>query len=249
MNRIYLTALFFVIMLSCSDHPSNVLSEKKMVALMADMEIAEAYVNTQGNISNSQREDIGRRVLMAHGVSEETLDTTLAWYGRNIDKYSELFEKVDKEILKRQKEYTSQLNGNQKGTDNLWAYNEHLVISPLSGSESFNFNILHPELEKGEIVKLSLYLPNSASIKGTLGVEYSDGFGETVISNFSKNKDVMELHTDSSKTVTRIFGTMSLKENTKLPLYIDSISITGEPIDTLVYRNKRRNQKHFGPLD
>lgn len=220
-----------------------------MVNLMADMEIAEAYVNTQSSVNSSDREIIGRRVMMTHGVSEETLDTTLAWYGRNMDEYYELFDKVDKEIAKRQKQYTELPDKTQKGTDNLWGYGEHIVISPLSGYESFNFNIIHPEIEKGEIVKLSFYLPNSENLKGTLGVEYNDGFGETVSSNFSKNKSTMELYTDSTKTVSRIFGTMALKEKNKLPLYIDSISITGEPIDTLNYRNKRRNQKNFGPFE
>ena len=76
--------MFLGLFASCS-RPSNVLSEKKMVDLLVDMELSEAYVNTQGGISTSEdRVNMGKRVLEIHKVSEETLDTTLAWYGRNL---------------------------------------------------------------------------------------------------------------------------------------------------------------------
>ena len=245
--KIFLLPIIFLV-ISCGDRPSNVLKEKDMVSLMVDMELTEAYLNTQNNLSYHEREEIGKRVLDAHGVSPETLDTTLAWYGRNMDDYSELFEKVDKEIIKRRKSYTEIPGEKIKESDNLWPYVSHVLISPLSGDEALNFNLFQPELEKGDRVKFSFYLPNSATIKGVLGVEYTDGSGESSVSNFSKNNFKVELQTDSSKTVSKIFGSMQLKDSKNLPLYIDSISIKSEPIDTLEYRNTRRNQKKFGPF-
>lgn len=237
---------FFV---SCSDRPSNVLSEDKMVKLMVDMELTEAYVNTNVGSSSKDRIDLGERVLKAHGVTEETLDTTLAWYGRNMDEYSQLFEKVDKEIEKRRKKYTEIPGEKQKEPDNLWPFGQHVIISPLSGSNSLTFNVRQPEIEKGDIIEFSSYLPNPTGIKGTFGVEYTDGHGEVMISSFpSKNKIQISLQTDSSRVVSRIFGVMSVKEISSLPLYLDSISLKAEPLDTLNYRSKRRSQKSFGPL-
>ena len=249
-KKYHFSLLFFslFIFVSCGSRPSNVLKENEMVKLMADMEIAEAYANTQTSISPHDREEMGKRVLEAHGVSEETLDTTLAWYGRNMDDYSELFEKVDKEISKRRKKYTEIPDQDSKETDNLWIYGEHLVVSPLSGQDAFSFNIPYPALEKGDRVKLSLYLPNSSNLKNTLGVEYTDGSGEATLSNSTRNNVSLELHTDSSKTVSRIFGMLHLKDTKNLPLYIDSISIKGEPIDTTEYRSKRKLQKKFGAI-
>ena len=241
---IFLSLTLFVAF-SCG-RPSNVLKEKEMVDLMVDMEIAEAYVNTQNNLTYHDREDIGKRVLEAHGVSEETLDTTLAWYGRNMDEYSELFEKVDKEINRRRKKYTEIPGQKLKETDNIWTFGDHVVISPLSGQDAFTFSIPRPALEKGNLVKLSLYLPNSTNLKGTLGVEYTDGSGESTMTNFTRNSVKMEIQTDSSKTVSRLFGIMHLKDTKNLPLYIDSISIKGEPLDTTEYKSKRRMQKGFG---
>lgn len=244
--------LFFSLLVlsfsSCSDRPKGALNEKDMVKLMVDMELAEAYVNTQNNLSYNDREEIGKRVLEAHGVSEESLDTTLAWYGRNMDEYSTLFDKVDKEIAKRRKKYTEIPGLELKVSDNLWIFGDHSVISPLGGNDALIFSLHHPVIEKGEVVKMSFYLPNPTNLKNTLGVEYTDGTGEATVSNSSRNKVNLELHTDSSKVVSRIFGTMQLKDLKGLPLYIDSISLKGEPIDTLEYRAKRRTQKNFGAL-
>ena len=236
------------ILISCSDRPSVVLKEKEMVDLIVDMQLAEAYVNTQGTLTYKEKEEIGRQVLAAHKVSEESLDTTLAWYGRNMDEYSKLYEKVDKEINKRRVKYTEIEGGTIKESDDLWNYGEHLVISPLSGYDAFTFSIPYPEIEKGEIIKLSFFLPNSTSLKNTLGVEYQDGYGEALVNNSTKNKVEIELQTDSSKVVSRIFGTIRVKDLKALPLYLDSLSIKGDPIDTLTYRSKRRSQKSYGPF-
>lgn len=234
---------------SCGGRPSNVLSEDKMVSLMVDMELTEAYVNTQTGYSGQDRINMGERVLKAHGVSQESLDTTLAWYGRNMDSYSQLFDKVDKEIEKRKKHYTETPGEPHKEPDNLWPFSTHVTISPLSGSDALIFSFQDEEVDKGEVLEFSYYLPNPTAMKGTLGVEYTDGYGEaSVVNTTTKNKVEISLQTDSSRQVARLYGVMMVKDKKVLPLYLDSISLKAEPIDTLNYRTKRRSQKSFGPL-
>lgn len=247
--RFILISFCLISLWSCGDRPSYVLSEDKMVDLMADMEIAEAYVNTGHSASSKERIEIGQRVLKAHGVSEETLDTTLAWYGRNMDEYSKLFEKVDKEILKRQEKFTETPDANIKEANSLWPYSEHLLISNLSGRDALTFSLNRPDVNKGDIIQLSFFLPNSVALKGTLGVEYNDGYGEAMVTNISSNKKVeIKLHTDTSKIVSRIFGDMHLKDIKNLPVFIDSIKIVAEPYDSVNYRQQRRSQKTFAPF-
>lgn len=235
-------------LVSCGGRPSNVLPEDKMVKLMADMELAEAYVNTQVSASGKERVKIGKQVLAAHNVSEETLNTTLAWYGRNMDKYTELFDKVDKEIQKRQKKYTVVPGIKKVESDNLWPFNQHLVISPLAGTDNFSFSIPRPEIDKGSILEMTFSMPNPSALKGTLGVEYTDGNGEANVSNFSsKNHVQLTLQTDTAKEIARIFGIIQLKDSKgALPFYVDSIQIVTNPIDSSEYRNKKRIQKKFG---
>lgn len=232
--------------ISCSDRPSNVLDEKSMVSLLADMEIAEAYSNIQAT-SSKERNELGRRVMKAHGVSEEQLDTTLAWYGRNLDEYSALFEKVDKEILNKKGKYSDTPIGIVQLSDNLWPYNTHQIISPLSGYDSFIFSLEDPDIGKGDIVNLSFSIPVQTGIKGVLGVDYEGGGGDIFTSTINnKRKIELSLQTDSSRKVSRLFGVMSPRDPNMLPLYIDSVSITTEMFDTLTYRSKRHSLKSFG---
>lgn len=234
---------------ACGGRPSNVLSESKMVSLMADMEIAEAYANTQTGVSANEKLEYGKRILEAHGVSQETLDTTLAWYGRNMDDYAKLFEKVDKEIIKKQKRFSETPEVKIKEADNLWPYSTHLIMSPLSESDVLTFSLPKPSVKKGDVLEFSFYLPNPASFKGTFGVEYTDGYGEASISNFSSGrKMIMSLQTDTAREISRIYGFMQLKDSKMLPLFIDSIFIKTQPLDTLNYRSNKRTQKHFGAL-
>lgn len=249
----YILSIFvslLVCMSSCGGRPSNVLSEQKMVDLMVDMEIAESYETTYGNTTSDQRIELGKRVLKAHGVSEETLDTTLAWYGRNMDDYVELFKKVDKELEKRQKKYTEIPGVKKEEANDLWPYQSHLVISPLSGYDGLYFSFPIADIAKGSNMEFSFFLPNASSLKGTFGVIYEDGNGETSVTNFSsKNKIKMSLQTDTAKQVKRIFGSMQLKDISGLPLYIDSITLKPEPTDTIDYMSKRRGLKKFGYID
>lgn len=245
-NLLFLSVTLTAGLLSCGGRPSNVLPEDKMVDLMVDMELTEAYVNTQHGASSKERIELGERVLKTHGISEETLDTTLAWYGRNMDLYTKLFEKVDKEIEKRRKQYTEIPGEKPKEPDNLWPYNTHLTISPISGSEALTFVVTNPDVKKGDILELSYFLPNPTAMKGTFGIEYTNGTGEAVVVNHpSKNKAQFTLQTDTAKEISRIFGIMSIKDSSVLPLYIDSIMIKAEPIDSINYRTKRRSQKQF----
>lgn len=245
----FLTLLFTALLLAACGRAKGVLPEDEMVDLMVDMELAEAYVNTEMGGSNRERIEMGRKVLAAHGVSEESLDTTLAWYGRNMDKYAQLFNKVDREIEIRRKHYKALEGTTVKESGNLWLLNPHVVISPLSGFDAFSFTLPNPETDKGDILIWSMNLPNQASVKGTLGVEYSDGSGEAnVVNTSSKNHVEIAFYSDSARTISRIFGTLHFKDEVKKPIYIDSIMIKTESIDTLNYRSKRRAQKIFGAL-
>lgn len=215
---------------------------------MVDMEIAEAYSNNQpGGRTQEAKIELGRRVLAAHDVTPEELDTTLAWYGRNLDEYSALFEKIDKEILKRKRKYIEPDVLMTNDANNLWPYSRHLVLSPLSGYDALVFSLPEPPVDRGERLKFSFTLPNIKGMRGLLGVEYEDGTSESSSSVFnSKSKIEMELQTDTGKTVSRLYGVMTLKEKADHPVFIDSLLIAKIPFDSLEYRQKKRTQKSYG---
>ena len=248
-KKIPIILLGFIALVSCSKRPANVLSEDKMVDLMADMAIAESYVSQQPGTSGQERVEMGERVLEIHGVKPETLDTTLAWYGRNLDEYTQLFERVDKEINKRRLKYSDIPVENLADANNLWPFSKHLLVSELSGGNSFVFSIPSPVMGLGDIVRLSFTMANPTSLKGILGVEYDDGTGESILTTYSgKSRFEIDLQSDTAKAVARLYGILDFKEIEKLPVYIDSVSITLQPIDSTTYRQKMRSQKHYDLL-
>ena len=120
-------------------------------------------------------------------------------------------------------------------------------MSPLNPDDFFRFSINEPEIKKGEIVALSLSVGSPVTGKGLLGVDYSDGSGESFLNNYvNKSHLTIDLQSDTSKTVSRLYGVLSFDNRKKFPLYIDSISLVALPVDTIKYRQKRRSQKQYG---
>ncbi len=110
MRKKYLSVFILSILLAtgCSDRPKGILSEDKMVQVMVDLQIAEAYERSgdaNEYLHGQNRELLGRGVLMEHGVTVEEMDSTIAWYGKNMDEYSKLYKKIDAELNKRQLKY------------------------------------------------------------------------------------------------------------------------------------------------
>ena len=180
--------LLSMVIAGCSNRPDNILTEKEMVALMADMQLAEAYTN----VSNQQmqvsdyRLKMGKSVLAAHGITQEQLDTTLAWYGRNLDDYSELYAKVDKEIIKRRKHLLN-MSGEEDGLDDdnlLWRFGKNGQLSMLGNTDGWIVSVTDPDLQKGDRLQWTMHLDAPVQMNGVLGVEYSDGSSEAGSSVF-----------------------------------------------------------------
>lgn len=246
-----LILLMVIALISCNNRPSNVLDEDKMVDLITDMQLAEAYSQyaVKGHRSDKDKFELGQSVLAYHGVTQEQLDTTLGWYGKNVDEYTMLFEKVDKEIIKR-KEKLRKLSGIQEdnGEDNLWNSFDHGVINNLSLNDGLLLSIEDPELEKGDRISWSFFLREAKNLQGMMGVEYSDGTSAAVLATPSnKNKFEIVFQTDTAKEVRRIYGSFSVKERKELPLIADSIKVIRIPFDSLDYRGSR-GQKKYGVM-
>ncbi len=244
-------AFGLLILASCKHRPSGVISESKMVDVMVDMQLAEAYASSQ--ITGSEREqrrlELADAVLASHGVTQEEVDSTLQWYGRNLDDYTKLYEKVDKRLLAKKKDLTkgdAQLAEAIAG-DNLWPFGKNGVISPLGNSDGWVFSLPEPELQKGDRIVWKFHVGESSNaLNGVLGVEYEDGTSEASTSFFSNRKTIeLSLQTDTGKVVKRLYGTMRLKEMTDNAMFADSISLEKMPFDSLEYY-RGRSQKRYG---
>lgn len=232
---------------ACDKRPDNVLPEKEMVDLLADMQLAEAYLRTAGpEVSDSMREAFPEAVLARHGVTYAQVDTTLAYYGRNADDYFALYDKVNKELISRRKKIDGNIPANDRGSDNIWPYQMMTMFGTGNATDGLIFSIPAEGIIPGERLEWSLRASTQTAADGLLGVDYEDGSGTYIRRKLNGTRNIsLQLQTDTGKTVTRIYGRFTV-DRTRLPLWADSIVLTHAPLDSALYGNIYQQSRHYG---
>ncbi len=237
-----------LILVGCDKRPGNVLDEDEMVRLIADMEVAEIYFQQYpgGYYNDSIRDRAIQFVLDKHHISKKDFDSTLTWYGKNIDVYQQLYSKVDKELLNRQKKITGKSETDLVSND-LWPFSRHYFIDSKSGRHDINFAIQSSEVESGERLIWRLRTNSMPSGQILLGVEYENGTSSVTYQSTNSKISEITLQTDSSQRVKRIMGQFRLKDSSSLPVWIDSISLKSLPFDSTEYYRIYSQRLYRGP--
>ncbi len=251
MQKKYLSifAICALLATGCSKRPKGILSEDKMVAIMADIQIAEAYDRSgesNGYLHGRDRELLGRGILKQHGVTPEEMDSTLAWYGRNMDEYPKLYKKIDAELNRRQLKYARAAgeSENEGSSADLWPYGKHYVLTDNSLTRGIIANITAPDLQPGDKLTWKMTVEGADTRNLTLGVDYTDG--STVI-NRQTNRGFNDwteitLQTDTLLEVSRIFAIADF-EHTNPRVIIDSVQLTYIPFNREEFRNMGYQRK------
>ena len=236
-NCLYILASLAILTSGCSDRPKNILGEDKMVAVMVDLQIAEAYDRSGDSheyLQGKNRELLGRGILMQHGVTVEEMDSTLAWYGRNMDEYAKLYKKIDVELNKRQLTYAKAAgeSDNEISSADLWPYSRHFLFDNRALTNGIIVNIPVTELAPGDKLTWKMIVEGSSSRNLTLGVDYENGTSDIYkVSNKMFDKWVeLSLQTDSTLTVNRIFAVADFG-NPDNRIIVDSIQMTYSPFN------------------
>lgn len=87
----------------CSRVPSRIIQPEEMAALMADMEMGDAVINSEpGKWRNdSLRRTLLQSIYAAHDVTGEQVDSSLVWYGHNVMEYKEVCDRMVEILEKR----------------------------------------------------------------------------------------------------------------------------------------------------
>lgn len=240
-----------VAVVSCDDSREDRLSEKEMVALMTDMQLAEAYASVQTDMTIERRKRIGERVLADHGVDRAMLDSTMSWYGRNIDDYEEMLRKVDRNLEKMQMKYSGAhaRPDIMSEKNNLWPGSRNIMISHGCLRKGVLFEVCDPELQKGDALTWHMRMLGDSGGAALLGVDYTDGSSHIVKGyHRGSRKFEVRLQTDSSRTVRRIFGYFRNTSESDLPSWADSISLVRQNIDTMRYNEISSQRLYARPM-
>lgn len=230
------TILVALIAVGCSKRPKNILSEKKMVDIMADIQIGEAYENSgisNEYINSHNRELIGRGILMKHGVTTAEMDSTMAWYGKNMDEYANLYKKIDEELDKRQKKYSKEAGESERevSSADLWPYSRRFMLDGKSLTDGIIVNIPAGDITPGDKLTWKMNVNGASSRNLTLGVDYENGSSNVYhFSNRDYNNSIeISLQTDTLLKAERIFAIADFGNPTN-KIFIDSIQLTHTPM-------------------
>lgn len=86
---IYIILSFIIMLTACGRKPGYVMSEKKIVDVLYDIQLAQAvYRNNNSQFATDEQKDaLVAGVLAKHKISQADLDTSLVWYADNIKYY------------------------------------------------------------------------------------------------------------------------------------------------------------------
>ncbi|MDE6269875.1 MAG: DUF4296 domain-containing protein [Muribaculaceae bacterium] len=219
---------------ACKGVPGHVLSEEKMARLLADRHVAEAVVDNNGQHwrTDSQRIALRDAVYARYGVTQADVDTSLDWYAHNISRYMEVYDRTIEILEKRLAGSDSRLRAVQVSVAgdsiDVWPYSRYMALGSRSPSHNVNFSLDKDDnRERGDYYTWRMKFANNVN-DGlcTMVVEYSDSIMEFVSTRLYGNGwQEISIQTDSTRTATRIYGSLMLRPGDRGPLWLDSISL------------------------
>lgn len=235
-----LAFLVFVVSASCGRTPEGVLSEKKMKEVTIDMKLAEAMIESDYSKYQeyTQREALFQSVFDKHKITAAVYDSSLIWYGKNLDIYMDIFEQADKEIDQRIKGMGDtrpdmEAISAQRDSVDIWPLRKFYVFPSSGGSCLIAFD-LKPETPymAGSVFVLGAdfwgipsRLERAPELK--ISVEQSDTT-ITVYKPITKDGYVeTEIRTIQSQQVRRVYGYIRLLSNDPLDtkIYVDKLNL------------------------
>ncbi|MDE6294589.1 MAG: DUF4296 domain-containing protein [Muribaculaceae bacterium] len=236
-----------LIVLSCSKRPKECIGESELVDLLTDMTIAES-MNQSGivrELPDSVRDRLSESVLRQHNVTRAQLDSTMAWYGVNLDEYVELYKKVDKHLARKLQNEAGRQDIELE-SDDLWPLASHKWFSPLGGDNVLVFETPGESVAGGESLDWSMVFTSNPPIDLMLGVDYDNGSSTYIKRTFRGDRRLkLSLITDTAKVIKRIYGYIHV-ERSGLPTWADSIKLVKQPFDSTL-RVPWAQKRYYGP--
>ena len=254
-KKILLVFIGVTLLSSCSSNPDGVLPQEKMAELLADIHIGESVVEVERTkfYSDSLKKTVKQSILIKHDVTQEELDSSFAWYGRNIEEYIAVYNRVieilDNDINElgsgtQEKIATIPNDGD---STNCWQGANRYIINANSASQYITFSLpQNANTEKGDFYTWHIKLINNISpIKWGIIADYADGSSEYLNATaINEGWNNIKLIPDSTKMVNKIYGYIFVNPKGSEQVYIDSISLIKMHVNRNIYR-QRAYQKKF----
>ena len=236
---------------ACRKTPAGILDNQKMASLLADIHKGEGVieVNRKEFRSDSSKIDLLNAIYERHNVTKQDFDTSLDWYGHNMEEYMKVYDEVI-EILQNDLDNISSAYNVQVAaigdSVNTWTIADRYILSGNIPDNKLAISLNADEnWEPGDNYTVNFKIINSLSpVKAMVGVEYEDGALEWIEHFASDNgKYSYTVVSDSTKTLDNVYCIISAELRNKEILFLDSISLMRTRINKMNYPRRFSQKK------
>lgn len=134
--------------IACNKVPDGILSEKKMKDVMIDIHIAEGLIgNDAKTFPDSIRKDaLFQSVFKKHNITQAVYDSSLVWYGQNLDILMNIYDLALNDINERVRDLgdvqASAAPTSNQDSVNIWPRRDYLVFEPNALFNGVVFDII-----------------------------------------------------------------------------------------------------------
>lgn len=238
----------------CKGVPGYVISPSEMAKVLADVHTAEAVAEVGGGdfSSDSAKIALKQAVFDAHGITAQDFDTSLVWYGHNIDKYINVYDRTI-EIL----EHRSAKAGNLAMQEalsmagdsvDIWAASRYAHLSPNQPSQMLTFDIAQDEnWESGDVYvwRIKVLGNDEPTVRWGITANYADSTIENfelVTSHLGWNQ--VEFYADTTSALTRLRGFSYPQLKGQPHVWVDSITLLRRRLTPNTLNTRYRQRQH-----
>lgn len=253
---IALVALFA----ACSKTPSGVIGKEKMARIIADLSIAEAVVESDYKAfpTDSDKLALKQSIYLRNKVTPEQVDTSLRWYGRNMDILVEVYERAIEmtEHDLRDAALSAASTPSTKSTSiyategdsvDLWTSQPNRVFAANMPTDISTFHIISDRnWQDGDIFTLSARATGPKSpVRLAIIAEYQDGTREYATSGLSApGWHRLKIALNPEKKASMVYGYILYTPSGDEVVALDSISLVRTRVSPAA-ESIRRNVKSF----
>lgn len=132
--------------------PKEVIGPEKMEVLLIDIHKSEAFMESDYSYyaEENRKDSIENAILAKHGVSRTEFDTSLIWYGKNIEKYIEIYKRVIERLQEEDNRTIALMHGDKSNTNSItrsgdtvdiWNKDRFAVLDCNIGSNIVTFSV------------------------------------------------------------------------------------------------------------
>lgn len=221
---------------ACDRTPDYVIAPDDMADLLVDIHKGEGVIdlNSASYRNDSLRKVLKQSVYMKHGVTAEQVDTSLVWYGHNVEKYIEVYDMVIERLEAELKDADVSSSGERVqfavvgDSVDAWSDAKYRRFAYGMPSENMKFGLKRDDnWERGDVYTWNVYVRNRRSpIRWTIAGEYNDGTTDYIAHTVSQDGwNTITFPVDTAKNLRYVYGVLSVSPGKGEVTYVDSISL------------------------